>query len=773
MRIINNIYINFCAFACKNKFVLYKQAVLGLFLLQVLYAENLFVFGTFDFNQNGKSEIIKINNSSTVLEFVEIENSGEHTTIWSYSLDNENKIIVDIKLNDINNDNIPEIIVIEANNFKNSWIKIFEWNGYDFSSNINTIINKEKTIDKIRPSNLAVQSKVFAVSKSSPTRSVTIFSLNINDGMGQITNSKTHVNPIVTNGYGPVFTGLFSISNKEYGVLMSPEGNVLKLSVFTLDDPNESFVADLAVTNGARVILGPYIQSFDDNKDGREDLLIPFATGEVYKLSIINDSLSFSESKFSEKGLFDLQTNSTQAEINNAILSRINSGLYHNQSTNISSTDSTPLLVPSDTIMLGDTLKQFILPDLQSIFYSFKWESSPPKGMFFNPKSATIEWAPKTEDIGFADYSYMVDIRLNEEIISSTDPLGDMHQLAPILKTLQDSTILYVADTTKIPEPLIVIPPMFHGVTVSSRDISDTSRFTFRGETPFSAKTINNNKLVTIGVSANLSTIKQNKSGTFNFQSSEKKPDSLITLSLIHDLSSNIFYASIAESKDTLNQSFDPEGWKSNLYEFPEYFFEGFPKNMEIEQEESGDLSLLASDKNRSGSLVLHSPLFSKDHSLSLSYFGGRPYAVRGKVNVKEDGSHKTITEIDFESSFDVLDISAKLSPANRDTFVFAHDEIPDTLKASINYRSFYSPVTILKERAKNDSTEVLFKNNKETKSDSLTSPIILQKETAVELDTTISLPNDTLIVVPETEAPALLDSIKTEQNEALIDSIK
>ena len=85
---------------------------------------------------------------------------------------------------------------------------------------------------------------------------------------------------------------------------------------------------------------------------------------------------------------------------------------------------------------------------------------------------------------------------------------------------------------------------MFHGVTVSSKDISDTSRFTFEGEAPFSTKTINNNQLVTIGVSANLSTIKQNISGTFNFQSSEKKPDSLITLSQIHDLSSNIFYAS-------------------------------------------------------------------------------------------------------------------------------------------------------------------------------------------------------------------------------------
>jgi len=364
-------------------------------------------------------------------------------------------------------------------------------------------------------------------------------------------------------------------------------------------------------------------------------------------------------------------------------------------------------------------------------------------------------------------------VRLKEEIISSVDPLGDIHQLSPILETIRDSTIIFIADTTKIPEPLIIVPAMFHGVTVSSKDISDTNRFTFVGETPFSTKTINNNQVVTIGVSANLSTIKQNKSGTFNFQSDGERPDSLITLSLIHDLSSNIFYASISQSKDTLNQSFDPEGWQSKLYQFPEYFFEGFPSNMEMDQLDISDLSLLFSDRARSGSLVLHSPLFSNDHSFSLSYFGGRPYAVRGTVNVKEDGSHKTITEIDFESSFEVLNVSTKLLPANRDTFVFAHDEIPDTLKASINYNSFYSPVTILKGRIQNDSIEVFPKNNNSTKYDSLSLPIMIEKETITESDTTILLPNDTLIVKPETGIPTVLDSIKPEPNEALIDSTK
>ena len=234
MCIIKNIYINFRAFANKNRFLLYKNIILATFLFSMLYAENIYVFGTFDFNQNGKSEIFKLNTPSSKLEFVEIENDGKHNTIWAYSPDNENKIILDAKFSDINNDNIPEVIIIESNPFENNWIKIFQWNGYDFSNNNTSITNKDKAVDKIRPSNLAVLNEFFAVSKSSPTRSVTRFSINVNDGIGEIINSITHVNPIVTNGYGPVFTGLFSVANKKYGVLMSPEGNIMKTSICLL-----------------------------------------------------------------------------------------------------------------------------------------------------------------------------------------------------------------------------------------------------------------------------------------------------------------------------------------------------------------------------------------------------------------------------------------------------------------------------------------------------------------------------------------------------------
>ena len=65
---------------------------------------------------------------------------------------------------------------------------------------------------------------------------------------------------------------------------------------------------------------------------------------------------------------------------------------------------------------------------------------------------------------------------------------------------------------------------------------------------------------------------------------------------------------------------------------------------------------------------------------------------------LKKDGSHKTITEIDFESSFKPLSIRSILKSVNRDTLVFHADSVPDTLKAKSTYRSFYAPVTIIEK---------------------------------------------------------------------------
>ena len=97
-----------------------------------------------------------------------------------------------------------------------------------------------------------------------------------------------------------------------------------------------------------------------------------------------------------------------------------------------------------------------------------------------------------------------------------------------------------------------------------------------------------------------------------------------------------------------------------------------------------------------SGLVSISSPLYDQQHGMAISYFGGKPHAVRGDISVKENGSHKTLTEIDFESSFSPTSINVWLNPVNRDTLIFHADSIPDTLKTKATFRSFYSPAKVI-----------------------------------------------------------------------------
>lgn len=666
-----------------------------------ILAKDLHVFGTFDFNHNGKSEIFKLNGLVAPLELVELNEDGTHSSLWRYTPKNE-ELIVDIKFADLNGDNVEELIVAQKGNSLNNWLVVFEWNGKGFTQNKQSLKNEGDPLDLIRPSNLASFANIFSAAFSTPDRSSTVFSLELKEGDLLKSNSQFNTTPLISNGYGPVYVGMFKVKGDGYAALISPEGNILKASVFSLSDINQNINSDILPLNGARVISGPDIQPFDENSDGNQELLIPFATGEVYSLALTDSGITFTESKLSESGLFGMKAAAGEDEINNAIISRIESGLYSQPlGVDPSTVDDSLIILVSDTLMLGDSLSLFVLPDSIGEFYSFKWSATPPSGMRFNPLDFKIEWIPKREHIGVVDLSYYLEVRLNEELRSGQDDFGDTHHIYPVLQNRDSSMVVLIGDTIKPPEPFVLIPPRFHRVEISTKDINESDRFSFDGETPFSATTVNSNGIITVGVGANLSWIKQDKAGTFNFKSSSQKPDSMITLSIIHDLSNNIFYASLSPTHDSLSQSFDPEGWDSKLYKFPEYFFEGFPLNMGLDSADThSDVSLFSSIGDVSGLISLSSPLFDQQHDISISYFGGKPHAIRGDISVKENGSHKTLTEIDFESSFIPRNISAWMSSVSRDTLVFHADSIPDTLKAQASFRSFYSPAKIISKTA-------------------------------------------------------------------------
>jgi hypothetical protein len=729
---------------------------------------DLYVFGTFDLNNNGKSEILKLGGLYAQLEYIELGPDGRHHTLWTYSPD-EGTVVIDAKFNDLNNDGIKEIVVIQKSSKNSEWLKVFEWNGQGFSSNFQSVENSTLENNKIRPANLTFSSNAHAVSMSTPSRRVALFSLQIKNGQLLQSDIRFGTGPLVKNGYGPVYSGLFSSGEDTFVALMSPEGNVLKTIVFSISNPTEILASDALAMHGAQVVLGSDIQPFDENKDGQEELLVPFATGEVYSLAFSDSGLSFTESKLSQSNLFGMKSAAGETEINNTLLSRVESGLHDSiflQNPSPAISDSLLLLV-TDTLLLGDTLNLFVLPDSASTFYSFSWRTTPPSGMLFNPKTYQIKWVPTRNHIGVVDVAYALNIRVSEALKSEQDELGDAHYIYPILEARDSSMIILIGDTIKPPEPLVLIPPRFHRVSVTTKDINESDRFLFEGETPFGASSINNNSVITIGVSANLSTIKQNKSAAFNFKSSGDRPDSISTLSLVHDLNTNILYMSVFPPRDTITQSFDPEGFNNNFYNYPEYFFEGFPSNLSMDSTTTGALTFLSCDTAFSGNISLSSPLYNQDHDIAIFYFGGRPYSIRGDISVKKDGSQKTITEIDFDSSITPLQISAWLTPATRDTFIFHSDSIPDTLKTKTGFQSFYSPATKLKY--KTPPVEKL-EDVGPTKEPQSTQTNTAKLE-ILSADSTLVVPEDSLSFLPKEPSPISIDTMKAPEPVATPDS--
>ena len=188
---------------------------------------------------------------------------------------------------------------------------------------------------------------------------------------------------------------------------------------------------------------------------------------------------------------------------------------------------------------------------------------------------------------------------------------------------------------------------------------------------------------------------------------------------------------------------------------FPEYFFEGFPLNMSLDSiGGSGVVSLYSSQETASGLVSISSPLYNQQHGMTISYFGGKPHAIRGDISVKGNGSHKTLTEIDFESSFSPTNINVWLNPVNRDTLVFHADSIPDTLKTKATFRSFYSPAKVINKIP----TDVI--------PDSLTID-----SSAVE-DSLTSQPLDSLEIKSE-PLQEVLDSLTIESSTILPDSTR
>ena len=76
--------------------------------------------------------------------------------------------------------------------------------------------------------------------------------------------------------------------------------------------------------------------------------------------------------------------------------------------------------------------------------------------------------------------------------------------------------------------------------------------------------------LIVNGISADLSSLKIGEVYDFAYSLRDARFDSITTLTMVHDMQTNIVFMSISPTDDSLSQSYTSDSFDPKLFEFPD-----------------------------------------------------------------------------------------------------------------------------------------------------------------------------------------------------------
>ena len=650
-----------------------KWCVYAVLLHITIHAEQMNINGPFDLNGNGLDEVLLFTESQ--LRFVEIQNNGSHMVLWE--LTPENYAIKDAIVYDLTSDGIIDLIIVAdflpgERSDGNKWLHLYTWTDSLFVPQTISIDNGEV----LHPNNCDVdqQSGILSIAVGSPFRAAVLLQTVKQEKnlMANIVNIE--LPDILHNGFGQVFSSFMNLAGESHLAVFSPENDVLKTALFRADEIPVVVVENLFPLNGARHLIGSAIKKTDLDDNQQEELQLPFANGKVLTLAFVDSVLVLTESKFSGQNIFVLPDSTSEESINSVISSRAESGLY--DLFDSKKLDSLIVMVPDDTLRLGDTLNYSAAMDTTTGFYSFHWLSQPADSAYFDPTTGNITWIPTREDLGVHEFKFYAEKRLNEELISDEDDLGDRHRILPVLEETEQSYAVIVIDTVK--PPVIYIPAPYEPYMVSVYTPSKTEgneRFIFDGVPSFDVKVseldIPNNPSTFHIISANLGNITKDKRVDFSYSSSRDSIANIITLTIDYDFTENVIYASVEPPVDAETRTLNPTDWRSELHHYPAYHFKGFPESLRLGETENG-ISLFDSDNKRKPKkyayISISSPLMDNRHRLSINMTEIELWNIKGNITIDSTGNKKANTTIIFSGEFDLQNIIAEMDTAENMT---------------------------------------------------------------------------------------------------------
>ena len=679
-----------------------KEIFLGVLLLSGLTGRGTFhIHGSYDLDEDGKVETLVLNTRTSSAIWVEVTTSTTIDTLWSFTLPNGGKF-ADVEIADIDADGYNEIIAIPdlfASIGDQAWLYVFPGTATGFLNEPLIFTDSPLEFTTIRPSNLALvpgESPQLAVAFGAPVRFGMIFDLDISDGTVSLINTQRLSAPIINNGHGVVYIGGFTSGGGHYMAIVSPEENKLKTAIFDIGQNFSLIHSDLMMLDEARYLLGADIQPYRSKHSSKNGLLVPFGSDDVFLLSLTEENAILSTTSLSGQGAFpmaddgDLATilqNRLDADIYEAqpfiadyLPSRLEKGSLRPPPSTLSEESATlnsiPMSYDQDVTSIpagqdevygikdseNGQKKDYSLlsPTLGDFLASVKDETKEPKTE--EEKVAVPKRNADMESVNWADEAGFTQLNLGEYIPEPTDSVS---AVSPIPE--KDTGI--TTFTTEVQEALI--PKIVDEDTVldmqSENEIdlyyvlamtpaSDTrDRYIFDGEAPFGVAV---NQVPPMGeathfqhgISANLANLKRGETFDFAYSLRDARLDSITTLTMVHDMQTNVVFMSISPTDDSLSQSYQPEAFDPKLFEFPDYFFEGFPTSLDMDFTDKLIRFSFhgAEDSTYQGIYLSSTTPSSPSQSLAVFMDEGTLQAVRGEVVVRANGSKKVTTEFDL-----------------------------------------------------------------------------------------------------------------------------
>ena len=653
--------------------------------------------GLYDLDGDGHKEVLVISSSDRMAALIEFKGKVISDTVWSYTLP-QGTYFTDVSILDIDDNGQPDLIAsskISADSNDDGWLYVFQGTMKGFSNKPLIAGQSGLEFENIRPLNLSRvygTSSQLSVSFGTPVRKTLVFSPHIKNEQLEIKNAKVLSEPLIQNGFGHMYSGGFVSFGGNYVAQFSAEINTLKVAIFNANENFKLVTTEILSLGNARGIIGAEVQSYNNLKKGEQGLLIPFRTGEVKILDVKSGKVKIDDSEFSHEELFLEMEDPDKSEILDLVNNRIESGFYNETITKEDHINDNGFkkfgLVkkPIDGPTLVDYLNE--------------------AGIVKKPKDRKridipAESSDMSSEIWAAKASVKVEqidstlLSLNDSIFKNPIPDEDK-EIAFHRTVFGPSDSVSIAETWEDTLRNVLVPESLglsekeedksgidlYYVMVMTPSKGNKDRYVFDGEAPFG---INVMQVPPMGeathfqhsVSANTNFLRRGNDYDFAYTLKEQVSDSITTLTMVHDMQTNIIFMSISPEADSISQSYQPEAFDPKLFEFPDYFFEGFPtslgmdfkdKLIKFSFDDSGDSA------NYQGLYLSATTPSNPSQSLAVFLNEGTLQAIRGEVKVRENGSKKITTQFDIAG---YLEPSAMFSR-------LIQEEFSDSLKTNL-----------------------------------------------------------------------------------------